>query len=272
MKYFIWFPATAVILLLTLNSNAFADQGLLGHWSCTHQNASHSLEFISDDQLRFDGEVSNYMMMFGSILVEEDGEIVTYAVNQQHDDLTIVNPDGSITECKRGRLTPPRPSATQPADTMKEQPAQTVQQGQQPWPAYQSPPTPAGGYTGNETGLEYLVYKFAGRWDHYSGSRLTNRYFKPDGSYEDSYEAGFSGEFRDQYGSQTGNWGAYGAEQSAGRWYPVGTLHEGQIHITRGDGSQEVLNYRIHYKDGEYYGGEYFFNDELYVVNYIYRQ
>ena len=251
MKGFVRFPAPAAVLLLIVNSTTFADQGLMGHWSCTHQNASHSLEFMSANQLRFDGEVINYLKMFGSILVEEDVGIVNYSVNQQQDDLAIVNPDGSITQCKRGRLAPNKPSTAQASSAGQAQPV----------------PTP----DRNESGIEYLVYKFAGRWDHYSGNRLTNRYFKPDGSYEDSYEAGFSGEFNDQYGFQTGNWGVYGTEQYVGRWYPVGTLHEGQIYITRSGGSEEVLEYKILFKNGQYYSADYYFNGDLYTVEYIYR-
>jgi hypothetical protein len=268
MKGFITLPALASILLLIFIPNAFADQGLPGHWSCTHNNNRHSLEFISANQLRFDGAVSNYMMMFGSMLVEEDGEVVAYALNQQKDDLVITNPDGSITRCKRGRAEPITPSITQPYSPAQ---AQSQQPGQQPWPRYAKPPTPPGGYTGNETGIEYLVYKFAGRWDYYSGNRLINRYFKPDGSYEDSYEAGFSGELQDQYGFQSGNWSAVGKERGSGSWYPVGTLHQGKIFITKGNGSQEVLDYRILYKNGQYYTADYYFNGDLYSVKYIYR-
>lgn len=262
-----------ITLMLFASQPVISGQALLGHWDCMHGNERHSLQFISANQLRFDGEISSYMLMFNSLVVEEDGGIVSYPVELQGDSLTVTNPDASVTRCKRGRGAPPESTtasttARSPGPAGQSHPAP---KGRLSWPPYVKPDPPPGGYTGNETGLEYLVWKFAGRWAHVSPNTLTNLYFKPDGTYEDAYEAGYSGDFQDQSGYQTGSWGAAGSEKGAGRWWPEGTLHEGKIHITKHDGSQTVLNYRIQHRHGKYYPGEYYFNEKLYTVNYIYR-
>ena len=269
MRAVVRFKVLSSVLLLLGSQFAIADQSLLGYWDCRHGNERHSLQFISANQLKFDGDVSSYMLMFNALIVEEDGGIVSYPINLQGNNLTVTNPDASITRCKRGRAEPKEPATAQSSSPSGE--SQPTQKAGQSWPPYVEPGQPSGGYTGNETGLEYLVWKFAGRWDHVSSNTLTNLYLKPDGTYEDAYEAGYSGDFQDQSGYQTGNWGAVGSEQGAGRWWPEGTLHEGKIHITKQDGSQTVLNYRIQHRQGKYYPGEYYFNGKLYTVNYIYR-
>ena len=269
MKAVIKFQAVISMLLLSLSQCVIAGQSLLGHWACHHGNDSHSLRFISANQLNYDGEVSNYMLMFGAVVVEDDEGVVSYPINLQEDELTISNPDGSITQCQRGRGEPKGKTTAQPSHPSPQ--ARPAHKRSQSWPTYVKPSPPPGGYTGNETGLEYLVWKFAGRWDHVSSNTLTNLYFKPDGTYEDAYEAGYSGQMQDQYGYQTGHWGAVGSEQGVGHWRPEGTLHEGKIYITKQDGSQTVLGYKIQYRHGEYYPGEYYFNGKLYSVKYIYQ-
>jgi len=269
MRDVIKFKLVLTTLLLLTNQCAFADQSLLGHWDCRHSNEHHSLQFVSANQLKLDSEISNYMLMFNVLMVEEDEGIVSYPIKLQGDNLTITNPDASITQCNRGRGEPKKPITTQSARPSRQ--SHPTQKANQSWPPYVKPSPPPGGYTGDETGLEYLVWKFAGRWDHASTNTLTNLYFKPGGTYEDAYEAGYGGQFEDQYGSHTGHWGAAGSEQGAGHWRPEGTLHEGKIYITRQDGSQTVLDYKIQYRHGEYYPGEYYFNGKLYSVNYIYR-
>jgi hypothetical protein len=94
---------------------------------------------------------------------------------------------------------------------------------------------------------------------------------KPDGSFEDSYEAGYSGQFADQGGFQTGNWGAAGNEQAGGRWTIQGTLRQGTITLIHRNGKRTNYRYQVHCRGSECYGGEYFFNGKLYSVKYIYR-
>jgi hypothetical protein len=135
-------------------------------------------------------------------------------------------------------------------------------------PPYQRP---TGKITNEDSSPEKLLYKFAGRWDSASSNTLHNIYLKPDGSFEDSYEAGYSGQFADQGGFQTGNWGAAGNEQAGGRWTIQGTLRQGTITLIHGNGKRTNYRYQLHCRGSECYGGEYFFNGKLYSVKYIYR-
>ncbi len=135
-------------------------------------------------------------------------------------------------------------------------------------PPYQRPP---GRSTWEDSSPEKLLYKFAGRWDSATSNRLHNIYLKPDGSYEDSYEAGFSGQFVDQGGFQTGHWGATGNEQAGGRWTIQGTLRQGTITLIDQRGKRTDYRYQVHCRGSECYGSEYFFNGRLYTVKYIYR-
>jgi hypothetical protein len=135
-------------------------------------------------------------------------------------------------------------------------------------PPYQRPP---GRITWEDSSPEKLLYKFAGRWDSATSNTLHNIYLKPDGSFEDSYEAGYSGQFVDQGGFQTGNWGATGNEQAGGRWTIQGTLRQGTITLIHGNGKRTNYGYRVHCRGSECYGSEYFFNGKLYSVKYIYR-
>ncbi|MGD8893174.1 MAG: hypothetical protein PVF94_09105 [Desulfobacterales bacterium] len=135
-------------------------------------------------------------------------------------------------------------------------------------PPYQRPP---GRSTWEDSSPEKLLYKFAGRWDSATSNTLHNIYLKPDGSFEDSYEAGYSGQFVDQGGFQTGNWGAAGNEQAGGRWTIQGTLRQGTITLIHRNGKRTNYRYQVHCRGSECYGSEYFFNGKLYSVKYIYR-
>jgi hypothetical protein len=116
-----------------------------------------------------------------------------------------------------------------------------------------------------------LLYKFAGRWDHVSSNTLTNIYLKPDGTYEEAYEAGYSGIYTDDGGYQTGNWAAAGNQNESGQWSISGGLRKGTLRLVDRSGKETAYQYQVHVKDGEVYWGEYFFNGKLHSVNYIYR-
>jgi hypothetical protein len=96
-------------------------------------------------------------------------------------------------------------------------------------------------------------------------------YLKPDGTFEEAYEAGYSGQFTDQGGYQTGHWGATGEQQARGHWKVVGGLRQGRLYLFDQDGRERIIQYRVHIRSGEVYWGEYFFNGQLYSVKYIYR-
>jgi len=130
---------------------------------------------------------------------------------------------------------------------------------------------PQGNVSEDNPNTQALLYKFAGRWDHVTTNTLTNLFLKPDGTYEEAYESGYSGQFTDQGGYQTGHWGATGEQQARGRWKVVGGLRQGKLYLVDQNGKQNVYEYQVHIKRGEVFWGEYFFNGQLNSVKYIYR-
>jgi hypothetical protein len=196
--------------------------------------------------------------------VQEEHGTTEYYYQMQNDMLLIFSPDGSMSACERGGQSTPS-AQTLPSAAMPKQ----TQFNDDGWPPpYQRPP---GRSSWESSSPQHLLYKFSGRWDHYSGSTLENLYLKPDGTYDDASETSYSGVFTDQGGYQTGAWGAVGTGQGQGRWTIRGSLRQGTITLIRPDGNQRSFNYQVHCKGGECYGSEYFFDGKLYSVNYIYR-
>ena len=109
-----------------------------------------------------------------------------------------------------------------------------------------------------------LVFHFSGTWATATTSTLTNITLAPNGNYFENYEAGYSGEFTDQYGDQVGNWGLARQDQSKGRWTVRGNRQQGVIVITLQDGTESVLEYRVHVEKGQTYWREYWFNGKHY--------
>ena len=259
-----------LLLVLTalspsLYANSFSE--LKGYWQCQEAGVGYSLEFTTASQLLYNGEATNYQIVSNVLMVEEGYGPVPYYFELQGDRLTFPSPDGSVAQCQRGSK-PPAPSPQQ-APTPSQagsQHAPLVVPGQN-WPIYARP---AGRPAWNTTDPQTLVYKFAGRWAHTTGNTLSNLYLKPNGSYSDAYEAGYSGTFEDPGGYQTGAWGTAGAQQSGGHWTIQGTLEQGTITLHGNNGSRTVLNYQVYVRNGEYYG-DYYFNGKLYTVDYIYR-
>jgi hypothetical protein len=239
---------------------------LRGCWQCQEEGGITTLEFQSKTRLLYNGEPLNYQLAPGIIRVEENYGLADYYYTLEGGKLLIFNPDGSLTQCQKTGE-PPQPG--QPSRHV--QPVHPVQPKREIWPQYSKPTPPPGGYTGDESDLASLVWKFAGKWSHYTPHRETHMYLAPDGSYSESYDASFGGQFFDQGGYQTGHWVGAGSERSRGRWHIAGTLKRGKIFITKQDGSEIVSNYQVHIKGGEIYWGEYFFNGDLYSVEYVYR-
>jgi hypothetical protein len=264
-----FFVFVSVTLLLIASPTAYGSgeyNELLGCWQCQEKGQSSTLEFQSKTRLLYNGEPANYQLGPGIIRVEEEDGLVDYYYTLEGEKLLIFSPDGSLTQCQK---TVEPPKADQPSRHV--QPVHPVEPKQQIWPQYSKPPPPPGGYTGDESDLASLVWKFAGKWSHYTPHRETHMYLVPDGSYSESYDASFGGQFFDQGGHQTGHWVSAGSQRGKGRWHITGTLKHGKIFITKQDGSEIELNYQVHIKDGEIYWGEYFFNGDLYAVEYIFR-
>jgi hypothetical protein len=240
---------------------------LKGHWNCQEEGTKFSLEFKSPSSLIYGGETYQYELQDNLYLVSSGYGITPYIYQLQQGHLTILSPDGSYSHCTKGRAEPPVDQKRRIVRSGSSVAGQPLVPGQN-WPVYGSP---TGNISWSSSDPQALLYKFAGRWDSYSGSTLSNLYLKPDGSFEDTSESSYSGEFHDQGGFQTGAWGAVGQNEASGHWTIRGTLEKGIITLVSRNGQQRRINYQVHINNGEYYGGEYFFNGELYSVKYIYR-
>jgi hypothetical protein len=267
--------AHIIILVITVFSLSLISQvaradsfvQLRGYWQCQEESLQSTLEFRSRNLLIHNGQQANYQLGPGVFQVQEQQGLANYFFEIKGDFLFILSPDGSVTQCQKALK--PKQSATQPKSTKDASSMAKTPSHDQAWP----PPyvRPQGRIDENNPGSQALLYKFAGRWDNYTGSTLTNLFLKPDGTYEEAYEAGYSGIFKDQGGYQTGNWGATGTQQARGRWKAVGGLRQGTLYLVDQNGRQGIIPYQVHIKEGEVFWGEYFFNDRLYSVKYIYR-
>jgi hypothetical protein len=255
--------------LLTISPLAWADSfaQLKGCWQCQEDGLQSTLEFKSRKQLLFNGQAASYQLAPGVLQVQEEQGLANYFFKLEGDFLLILSPDGSVTQCQKAEK--PKQTKTQQKSSKGTSPTNQAQSRDQYWP----PPyvRPQGRIDEYNPGAQALLYKFAGRWDHVTSQTLTNLFLKPDGTYEDAYEGGYSGVFKDQGGYQTGNWGATGAQQERGRWKVVGDLRQGKLYLVDQSGRESVITYQVHIKGGEVFWGEYFFNGKLHSVKYIYR-
>ena len=259
----------SVFLLLIASPPTYASgeyNQLLGFWQCQEEGQSSTLEFQSKTRLLYNGEPANYHLAPGVIRVQEDYNLVDYYYTVEGKQLMIMSPDGSVTQCQKTVKPRKQTQASRQGQTVH-----PAQPRQQTWPRYAKPAPPPGGYTGNESDLATLVWKFAGKWSHYTPHTETHMVLAPDGSYSDSYDSSYGGQFVDQGGFQTGHWVGAGSDRGKGRWQISGTLKRGKIFVTKQDGRTIELNYQVHIKGGEIYWGEYFFNGDLYAVDYIFR-
>jgi hypothetical protein len=259
---------TTFFLLLT-QPLAFADDytQLEGCWQCQIDGESITLEFKSRQKLLYNGEVYNYQLVPGAIQVQEGYSLENYFFKMEGGILLVQSPDGSVMQCKRAKK--PQQAKTKLKPTTPPTPTRHAQSADQGWP----PPyiRPQGTINEENPAVQALLYKFAGRWAHVTSNTLTNLLLKPDGTYEEIYEAGYSGVFKDQGGYQTGHWGATGAQQGRGHWKVAGSLRQGSLFLMDQTGMENVYSYQVHIRGGEVFWGEYFFNGRLYSVDYIYR-
>ena len=259
--------ATLSLLIFSTSSWANGFSQLKGLWQCQEDGLQSTLEFKTREQLSYNGQSASYQLAPGVLRVQEEQGPTDYFFEIEGDFLFILSSDGSVTHCQKAK----KPKQTEPQPKSSEDKSTTAQtQSQNPsWP----PPyvRPQGPIDEHNPGAQALLYKFAGRWDHVTSNTLTNLFLKPDGTYEEAYEAGYSGVFKDQGGYQTGNWGATGNQQARGRWKAVGRLRQGNLYLVDQNGRQVVIPYQVHVKGEEVFWGEYFFNGKLYSVKYIYR-
>jgi hypothetical protein len=114
--------------------------------------------------------------------------------------------------------------------------------------------------------MSQLIQVFSGTWAHTTGATLTNYTLYPDGTFESSYEAGYSGELSDGWSAPSGasDWGVAGQETNRGRWAARGTPESGTITMTWPDGTQHTVSYRVFVENGQTYWSEYLFDGDHY--------
>ncbi len=261
--------AITILVLLLIQPLAFADDytQLKGCWQCQIDGEPITLEFTSRQKLLYNGEAYNYQLAPGAIKVREGYSRVNYFFKMEGNILFVRSPDGSVMQCKRTEK--PQQAKTKLKPTTPPTHTHHAQSADHGWPPHYI--HPQGTINEENPGAQVLLYKFAGRWAHVTSNTLTNLLLKPDGTYEEAYEASYSGVFKDQGGYQTGHWGTTGAQERRGHWKVAGSLRQGTLFLVDQNGRENVYTYQVHIRGGEIFWGEYFFNGRLYSVDYIYR-
>jgi hypothetical protein len=259
--------ATAIVLTgLAVPATAQDAARLQGTWECVTDGTTSVLEFRSSTELSYDGLTMTYEVVDDAILVGDGYDVIPYAYGFEGDTLVILSPDGSVMWCEESARSAPSQAVPGPGSvTATGRPGMLVPGPD--WPVYGPPTEPV---SEDAPSPQALLYKFAGRWDHVTTNTSTSVYLHPDGAYERSDEASYSGDF-EEGGSQSGGWGAAGAEQDRGQWMIEGSLTEGTLTLVDPNGDRFAVPYQVHVEDGETYWGEYLFDGELYQVTYVYR-
>jgi|GEM_PF-2135454 len=112
--------------------------------------------------------------------------------------------------------------------------------------------------------MSELMQHFAGQWTSFTSNTTTWLYLYPNGIYSEDYEASYAGDFTNDVGDITGNWGATGQSSDRGKWIVRGNKESGKIIVKLANGNELVFNYKVHVERGETYYSEYWFNGRLY--------
>jgi hypothetical protein len=115
-----------------------------------------------------------------------------------------------------------------------------------------------------KTDAAAVARALAGSWSSVSASSQSQFTLGADGRFSEYSESAHSGNFSDQYGNDTGNWGTGGAQQASGTWSARGTKEKGSIQFRYNDGKQSSYEYRVHVENGTVYWNEYYFGGILY--------
>jgi len=116
----------------------------------------------------------------------------------------------------------------------------------------------------HKTATSDLMQHFAGNWSTFTANTTTWICFCANGQYSEQYEAVYSGNTTDGYGTVTGNWGTTGQNNSQGKWGVQGNRDSGQIIVSLNNGNRIVYNYKVHQENGKKYYKEYWINGSLY--------
>jgi hypothetical protein len=109
-----------------------------------------------------------------------------------------------------------------------------------------------------------IARALAGSWRSVSANSQSQFTLGTDGRFSEYSESTHSGSFSDQYGNDTGNWGAGGTQQAAGTWSARGTREKGSIQFIYNDGRRSSYEYSVHVENGKVYWNEYYFGGILY--------
>ncbi len=78
-----------------------AKAGLIGKWSCQTEEGPAALEFLSENQLVFNGERAQYSLIEGAVRVMGEYGLEDYRYTLQGDVLSVRDPYGSAMRCQR---------------------------------------------------------------------------------------------------------------------------------------------------------------------------
>lgn len=214
----------ALLMPFFLNA-ADGDQKLLGKWKYESEQETIVLEFKTENLLTYNGEEIGYMLVNGSIRVEDEFlGYVDYPYSLQNNLLKITYPGGYTLEFKRLK------SETKDKKTIETK-------------------------TGKGSNL---IQHFSGTWKNYTKYTETMVVLYPDGTYGSRYSSSYSS-------AEPGEeWGAAADVHRQGRWTVQGTLEQGVITCITEDGSEVEYQYQVHVENGETYWNEYYFNGDLY--------
>ncbi len=114
-----------------------------------------------------------------------------------------------------------------------------------------------------------LMQQFSGKWTSFTTNTTTWMYLYPNGIYSEQYESSYAGNFANDVGDITGNWGAYSQSDDRGKWTIRGNRDAGRIIVRLANGEELVFDYKVHSENGQTYYNEYWFNGSLYSKSAI---
>jgi hypothetical protein len=200
-------------------------RGLLGQWSCQTSDGPAQLNFVSDRQLVFNGETSDYTLLPGIVRVAGEWGPIDYSYELNGDALAVRGPDGSSMQCRR----------------------QTGGAGAAAGPG------PGGAGTGMERLLQGRICAYSSSAD---GGYATTRILSFDG--QGNFTTGGETYFNVERG--TGASASRGA--AMGRYVVTGNQKGAVIQLTFPDGSRGVAY--VFHVDGQGSIQEIQFNGQLY--------
>ncbi len=125
-----------------------------------------------------------------------------------------------------------------------------------------SPGGPGAGQPGGPSGdTSFLV----GTWTTSTANSQTTYTLYPNGTWSSGREAAYTGQFSNQYGVNTGNWGVANDSSASGRWSAQGDRQQGVLTLQFPSGEVEQIPYQVHVEKGQVYWNEYKFDGVHYA-------